>query len=70
MTREQAIQRTQHWFDAYYHSPCDDLNQDIDFEAIARYTNFMFIFINRLLNEQKDPEWFSDSPYQRTQKVP
>jgi len=69
ISRKEAIQRTQNWFNAYYHSPYDDLKQDISYESIARYTNFMFIFINRLLNQQDDPEWYRDSPYQRIQDV-
>ena len=65
ISRTEVIKQTQRWFETHYHSPYDDLNQPIDYDSITRYTSFMFILINRLLNQEDDPAWLNDSPYQR-----
>jgi len=65
MSKSEALLKTQNWFNGYYHSPADDLKQNINFNSAGRYTNFMYLFINRLLNQADDPQWLQDSPYQR-----
>jgi Zn-dependent M28 family amino/carboxypeptidase len=65
ISKSEAILKTQSWFENYYHSPADDLKQKIDIDSIKRYTDFMYLFINRILNQTNDPQWFNDSPYQR-----
>jgi hypothetical protein len=46
-----------------YHSPQDDLNQDIDFIAAAQHTNLIFELALNLANNEAVPEWNSGSPY-------
>lgn len=65
ISKEEALARTRLWFKKIYHSPFDDMDQDIDFKSIARYTNFMVVFCNRILNMERKPQWYQDSPYRR-----
>jgi Zn-dependent M28 family amino/carboxypeptidase len=67
MSAEQAILKTRKWFNNIYHSPFDDLNQPIEYAAIERFTNILFAFCNRILNQDNIPQWYQSSPYQRKQ---
>ena len=46
-----------------YHSPFDDLSQDIDFTAAAQHTRFLYILTNYLVNSLQEPEWKAGSPF-------
>ncbi len=63
ISNDQAIQLTENWFKNRYHTPFDDLNQPIDYQAIKRYSDLIFAFSNRLLNSSAKPEWYEDAPF-------
>jgi hypothetical protein len=46
-----------------YHSPTDDLNQEIDFKAAEKHTKLLFDFCYQLANSKNAPEWKSGVPY-------
>ena len=46
-----------------YHSPFDDLNQEIDFKAAEKHTKLLFDFCYQLANSKNAPEWKSGMPY-------
>ena len=46
-----------------YHTPFDDLSQDIDFIAAAQHTEVLFDFSLSLVNSDETPEWKSGSPF-------
>jgi hypothetical protein len=46
-----------------YHSPADDLNQEIDFIAAAQHTEVLFNLILNVANSEDTPEWKSGSPF-------
>jgi hypothetical protein len=46
-----------------YHSPFDDLNQEIDFKAAEKHTKVLFDFCYQLANSKNEPEWKSGSPF-------
>ncbi|MCX7875409.1 MAG: M28 family peptidase [Melioribacteraceae bacterium] len=42
-----------------YHTPFDDLNQNIDYVAAEEYSNFLIEFITEIANSNIEPEWFT-----------
>lgn len=46
-----------------YHSPFDELNQNIDYIAAAKHTEVLFDLSNNIANSEESPEWKSGSPY-------
>jgi hypothetical protein len=46
-----------------YHTPFDDLSQDIDFFAAAQHAEVLFNLIISLANSEITPEWKSGSPF-------
>ncbi len=46
-----------------YHSPQDDINQNIDYKAAEKHTKVLFDFCYQLANSKTEPEWKSGSPF-------
>ena len=46
-----------------YHSPKDDLYQNIDFKAAEKHTKVLFDFCYQLANSKTAPEWKSGAPF-------
>ena len=46
-----------------YHTPFDDLNQKIDYQAAVRHAKLLFTFTNIIANSNEVPHWNSDSPF-------
>jgi len=46
-----------------YHTPFDDLSQEIDFIAAAQHTEVLYDLALSLLNSPKTPEWIQGSPF-------
>lgn len=46
-----------------YHSPFDDLNQEIDYEAAEQHTQIIFDLCNRVANSDELPEWKPGAPF-------
>jgi hypothetical protein len=46
-----------------YHSPFDDLSQEIDYLAAAQHTQVLFDLAISLLNSKEFPEWKAGSPF-------
>jgi Zn-dependent M28 family amino/carboxypeptidase len=46
-----------------YHSPFDDLNQEIDYVAAAQHTALLYKLAYLLLNSEHTPEWNQTSPF-------
>jgi hypothetical protein len=46
-----------------YHSPFDDLNQNIDYTAAAQHKEILFELILNIANSEEIPEWNAGSPY-------
>jgi Zn-dependent M28 family amino/carboxypeptidase len=60
---EQGIQRLIQWSENIYHSPFDDLSQEINFEASSQHTKFILDFAVYLGNKIDPPFWNPGSPY-------
>jgi hypothetical protein len=46
-----------------YHTPFDDLLQDIDFVAAAQHAEVLFDLSFSLVNSDETPEWKPGSPF-------
>lgn len=46
-----------------YHTPFDDLSQEIDYTAAAQHTQFLFYLSQLIANSEVEPEWNEDTPY-------
>lgn len=63
LSEEEGLNRIINYEENIYHSPFDDLLQDINFEAAAQHINFLYNFIVDVANESQAPEWNPDAPY-------
>ncbi len=62
-SREEAI--SQAWFRERYHAPADDLDQPVDREAAARFTDLLGRFVRRVADEPARPTWNAESFFRR-----
>ncbi|MCS7054215.1 MAG: M28 family peptidase [Ignavibacterium sp.] len=63
LTRDEVKQEFMNYYENYYHTPKDDLKQNIDLIAAERHAKILFDFIYNLASSIEAPEWFSDSPF-------
>ena len=61
--REQGISRMIEWYRNIYHSPADDPNQTINYNAVKQHCNILLKLILYLTNNPKAPEWKSGTPF-------
>ncbi len=62
-SEEEVVQAFIDYYINRYHSPKDDLNQNIDFKAAEKHTKILFDFCYQLANSKTAPEWKSGSPF-------
>jgi len=62
-SREEVLNAFVDYILNRYHSPADDLNQEIDFIAAAQHTEVLFNLILNVANSEDTPEWKSGSPF-------
>jgi hypothetical protein len=60
---DEARKRFLDWGRRIYHSPFDDLNQPLDFEAALQHCRLILDFCEWLANSSFQPEWYPRSPY-------
>ena len=46
-----------------YHTPFDEINQDIDFDAASKHSKILFDLCYHLANKLNVPEWKTGSPF-------
>lgn len=66
--RNEAIKRMVDYSTTIYHSPFDDLNQEINYDAAAQHVELICAVIEKLANDEQVPEWFDNSPYINARK--
>jgi Zn-dependent M28 family amino/carboxypeptidase len=49
------------WYREGYHTPKDDLNQKIDWEAAAKFNSFFYGLVEQVANSSTAPAWKADS---------
>lgn len=58
-----AVQRSLEWMREIYHSPGDDLGQEIDWQAAARHVGLLVVLVRNLADDPATPEWRPESPF-------
>ena len=59
----QGLDRLLQWTETVYHTPFDDLNQNLNFDAAQQHTRLIFKFSLLLANKTDPPKWNPGSPY-------
>ena len=54
---EEGIKLQQDWYKNIYHSPFDDLNQPMNFDAALQHCNLILSFCRYLCNQSVEPQW-------------
>lgn len=62
-TQEEALAKMFFWSSKIYHSPFDDLNQEINFEAVRFHCEIIRTFTQILANSEETPKWQPGTPY-------
>lgn len=63
ISKEEGIAKIIDYSENYYHTPFDDLNLPINYDAVNQYCEFMFNFIIDLANSDTEPQWNEGVPY-------
>lgn len=63
LTAEEGRNRQIEWLRNYYHTPFDDLNQPLNFDAAIQHCCLLFEFCRRVANLETEPQWKSGTPY-------
>lgn len=63
LSREEVKNEFIDYYLNKYHTPFDDLNQNIDFVAAERHAKILFDLVYQLAISNEKPTWNSDSPF-------
>ena len=63
ISKEEGMKRFINYSENIYHTPFDDLNQKINFNAAIEHINFLYRFSLNLLNSKEVPEWNKEVPF-------
>lgn len=63
MSSEAGVQKMIHWFENIYHSPFDDINQPIDWNAARQHCQIIFAYAVKLANIKQVPTWKSGTDF-------
>jgi hypothetical protein len=69
LSKEEGIKRFLDYSINIYHSPFDDLNQPINFDASMQHIKILYDVINELVNSSKEPEWNDNSPFKHARII-
>lgn len=62
-TEQEAFDYLKHWMDNVYHSPFDDLSQNISFDAVLMHAEIIEYFCRLTADTPAAPEWNENSPF-------
>lgn len=64
---EKTLEKAMRWYINYseniYHSPFDDLSQEVNLNATMQHLEFLYNFIFELANSEDNPYWYENSPF-------
>lgn len=63
ISKSQGIEKMLNYSKNIYHSPFDDLQQSINYEAARQHMEILLAAIFKISNSINEPEWFSGTPY-------
>ncbi len=64
VSHDYGFYRLFDYFVNIYHTPADELNILINYDASVQYTNFLLNLIIEISNRGKNPEWYRGSPFE------
>lgn len=59
----QGVERMIQWNQEIYHTPFDDLSQNINMDAAVQHTDLILDYIIHLANKETDPQWNPGVPF-------
>lgn len=62
-SKKLGYQRLNDWQNTIYHTPFDDLNQQINYAAVRQHTELLLDVCFALSNTSEVPQWKKDSPF-------
>ena len=62
-TEEEAFQKIIYYEENIYHTPFDDLNQEINYHAVLQHIDLLYDLCLEIANSEKVPEWKAGSPF-------
>jgi Zn-dependent M28 family amino/carboxypeptidase len=62
-SRTEGLQRMIEWMQHIYHSPFDDLNQPLNFQAARQHCQVIFAFCHPLADGAFYPDWKPGTPF-------
>ena len=68
-SKEDGLKMMLNYSANVYHKPSDDLNQKINYNAVAQHFELLAAMIELLANDSKTPEWLDNSPFLKTRKL-
>jgi hypothetical protein len=63
ISKSEGLERMINYSTNIYHTPFDDLQQPINYEAALQHMEILIAMINNISNSIKEPEWFSGTPF-------
>lgn len=63
ISEEEGLERFIEYNNNYYHTPQDDLELPINYDAVIQHTNFIAQFILDIANSEETPEWNENAPF-------
>jgi hypothetical protein len=63
ISREEGLQKMINYNKNIYHTPFDDLSQEINYQAVMQHVKFLFDFSLNIADSEKKPEWKKGVPY-------
>jgi Zn-dependent M28 family amino/carboxypeptidase len=60
---EEAVAATVRWLQEVYHSPADDLDQPINWNAARNHTGFLAALVYAVADDVRDPVWYPGVSY-------
>ncbi|MGE5810131.1 MAG: M28 family peptidase [Ignavibacteria bacterium] len=63
LSEEEGLKKFLNYSRNIYHTPFDDLNQEINLDASIQHIEFLYLMSYKLLTGYEIPEWKEDSPF-------
>ncbi len=63
LSRDEALNKLVHYSENVYHTPFDDLNQPMNFDAALKHLKVLLGFSYFVANSEEEPYWYEGVPY-------
>ena len=63
LSKEEGLNMFINYSENIYHTPYDDLNQKMNFDAAIQHISILLDLSNQLVQSKETPKWNNDSPF-------